>query len=342
MKINLLLTFDYEIFFGENFTDDIHVLLQPTEDLILRSDPSLKLVFFVDVAFLQALKKYKEETFKAFTDQLKSLQVKGHELQFHYHPHWYDSHWDPKNNKWVFDLTNFSYSLQIKNLGLEKANFLFDEAMSFFNTHFGKTTCYRAGALMLQPYERELIQQLEKHSFSFDASILPNSSVKSKELNYSFYNCTKSYQWPIFSHSFIKDEGEKTAMYEVPTLSVVKNSISVFDKVLLKIRRLLNANKTVFEPSAKRGKSIYNSDFAYDRPLTISFDYTDASQVDYFMLLVKKHIREIGNKDVIVSILNHPKCIDHKAIGAMNLFVKKLSKQYDVNSVGFNDLNRNL
>jgi hypothetical protein len=341
MKINLLLTFDYEIFFGENYMDDAGVLLNPTEELISRSDPSLKFVFFVDIAFIQSLKKYKEEVFEKFVHQLKSLQAKGHELQFHYHPHWYDSHWDAENNKWVFDLTNFSYSLQVKNLGLEKANLLFDEAMSFFNTHFGKTVCYRAGALMLQPYEKELIQQLEKHSFDFDASILPNSSVKSKELSYSFYNCPEAYKWPIFSQSFIKEDGKKTTIYEVPTLSVVKRKISVYDKILLKIRRLLYKEKATFQPSVKRGKSIYNSGFEYDRPLTISFDYTDASQVDYFILLIKKHIKEIGNKEVIISILNHPKCIDEKAIVAMNVFIKKLSKLYELNSTGFNDLNRN-
>src|ERR1700741_2151288 len=120
MKVNLLLTFDYEIFFGENFFSDEEVLLIPSEKMVVQVNRPIKLVFFVDIAYLQILEKQRSDLFKKFIDQLQAAKQAGHELQFHYHPHWYDSHWSVEEGKWIFDLTNFSYSLQVKNLGLQK------------------------------------------------------------------------------------------------------------------------------------------------------------------------------------------------------------------------------
>lgn len=85
----LVFTWDYEVYFGENYRDVNEVLIEPTEEILnLSSKYKIKYIFFVDVFFLEYLKNSNENMYTKIIAQLKRISSEGHLLQPHFHPHW--------------------------------------------------------------------------------------------------------------------------------------------------------------------------------------------------------------------------------------------------------------
>lgn len=86
----LSITFDYELFMGENYTDERQVLIEPTDRICSRlSDAGVSGVFFADICSAMQYRKMGENEFPAMMDeQLRMLAASGHDVQLHIHPHW--------------------------------------------------------------------------------------------------------------------------------------------------------------------------------------------------------------------------------------------------------------
>ncbi|OOF20697.1 hypothetical protein BZJ19_16960, partial [Salinivibrio proteolyticus] len=174
--MNILLTFDYEVFFGENFYSEEEVLFRPTEKLLaIAKKHNAKLVFFIDICSIVAYEKFgRMEYVNNFQKQIYKILELGHDVQMHFHPHWFDSIYNMSSNSWHHNYKNWSYSNLIDNYGLTKANEMFGLAQRKFIDLVGsKPLSFRAGGYTTQPHEEALISLLKRFDYKYDSSITP-------------------------------------------------------------------------------------------------------------------------------------------------------------------------
>ncbi|MDQ3047425.1 MAG: hypothetical protein M3R27_07750 [Bacteroidota bacterium] len=93
--MNIYLTLDYEIYFGENHGTVEKCILAPTRELIrIAETHDVRFSFFVDCGFILKLDEYRKEfpqlekDYTSITEQVKYLSETGHDIQLHIHPHW--------------------------------------------------------------------------------------------------------------------------------------------------------------------------------------------------------------------------------------------------------------
>ena len=127
-KKKIILSFDYELFFGDKSGTVQKTLIEPTNALLDTMDKAgLKGTFFVDVMMLKYLKQVGAERtdsdYKLIVDQLHDLLKRGHRLELHLHPHWVDAKylgqglWDFSDFR-HYMLSSFSIE-EIENMFLE-------------------------------------------------------------------------------------------------------------------------------------------------------------------------------------------------------------------------------
>ena len=108
----VILSFDYELFFGERSGTVDNSIIRPTELLLNKLDKiNGKATFFVDylmIKYLEAQPKTTKEARK-ITTQLQEIVQQGHRIELHIHPHWIDACYTG-DGTWDFkDFTQFEF-----------------------------------------------------------------------------------------------------------------------------------------------------------------------------------------------------------------------------------------
>ena len=89
--VKIFLTFDYELFFGDNAGSATKCMLEPTADLLeIAKEKNIHYTFFIDVGYLIQAEKYPEisEEFSLVKQQIAEMLALRHDVQLHIHPHW--------------------------------------------------------------------------------------------------------------------------------------------------------------------------------------------------------------------------------------------------------------
>lgn len=182
--VNILLTFDYELFFGPNSGTVEKCLLEPTWDLIdLAEGKAIRYTFFVDVGFLIHAAKYPELNveMQLVHEQLKSILAKGHSLQLHVHPHW--EHAEYLNGKWTMHAEKY-YSLM--NFDAISRAEIIHKYKSWLEDFSGKKVeAFRAGGWCIQPFS-ELRDIFEKEGLFIDSSVIPGDFLSTDQYHVDF------------------------------------------------------------------------------------------------------------------------------------------------------------
>ena len=131
----IILSFDYELFFGSLSGTVLKTIIEPTYKLLDSMDKvKLKGNFFVDYLMIKRLKDcqdhYCQKDLLYIEKQLCDIIRRGHRIELHLHTHWYDAIY-LGNGLW--DFSNFSrYSISSFSIG--EINDLFLEGVSYLNT----------------------------------------------------------------------------------------------------------------------------------------------------------------------------------------------------------------
>lgn len=336
----VILSFDYEIYFdGSN---DYDQLIRKTNEILrIAESRNIKLVFFVDVLYMVKLEEF---GLTGIAEQLKTqildIKSKGHELQFHFHPHWLNAIYEIENERWLIDSTEFSYSDLIDKYGLERANAYFNEAYNSFKNYFQtESFSYRAGGLSINKYQNELIQLLVDHSFKIDSSVLPNLLLKGKSLTIDHRQTPLKDKWKIDAQSgfFVESSEQSAGLTEVPIMAVDKSKISLFKRIFVslnyRLSRILSGNKST-EALTNRMIDLHFETTQY--PISITFDKSSKSDT----LLMKHFTREFFSTGFgIMCILSHPKSFRESSFEVFDEFVawcKRHPSKYQI--VSFKDI----
>jgi hypothetical protein len=153
--LNIILSLDYEVFFGRQTGTVERTLLEPSEALCqIARRHRLPLVFFVDAGFLLRLKEEgrrfpgRMRDYDRIMRQLESFVAERHEIQLHVHPHWEDSFWNGEG--WNIDLRR--YRLQdFENSAISEIVTRYANVLRTITGDRG-VFAYRAGGWVIQPF----------------------------------------------------------------------------------------------------------------------------------------------------------------------------------------------
>jgi hypothetical protein len=310
--MNILFTFDYEVFFGK-ITGNIHnCLLKPTGLLNgIAKDFNVKFTFFVDAGFLLKLKEYSKKYFKLLCDydkiryQLGDLVKNGHSLQLHIHSHWENSTFDGEN----WDLDYSHYNLQ---------SFSQDEIFEIVKKYKNELEeisdrevfALRAGGWCIQPFG-VIKDALLKNNIRIDSSVINNSCSG----NFNFRNSPHKTFWLFNSEP--NEEEQSGSFLEVP-ISSIRATQSFYWKLLLK-----KIVKTKNDNSMGNGVPLNPSNQTILRWLLLG-NYSSVS-VDGFKssLLIQafENYKNSFSHEDFFTIIGHPKSLTEYSIAKIKEFI---------------------
>src|ERR1035437_1564015 len=154
--MNIYITLDYEIYFGENHGTIEKCIIYPTSELIrIATTHNVRFSFFVDCGFILKLDEYRkkypqlENDYKKITEQVKFLADAGHDIQLHIHPHWEDSYYN--GEKWIIDIKRYKLT-DFNETEISDIVYRYKKVITEIT---GKTIfAYRAGGWCLQPFTK--------------------------------------------------------------------------------------------------------------------------------------------------------------------------------------------
>ncbi|MBL7924400.1 MAG: hypothetical protein JNL88_09385 [Bacteroidia bacterium] len=231
--MQILLTFDYELYFGDHTGTVEKCMLGPTRMLMEMAErQGVRLCQFVDVGFLIRLEAERkrhpalEKDYLAVCDQLHLLSKNGHDLQLHIHPHWEDSYYD--GTRWIC-VTNRYKLDDFSDAEIEEIVQRYKDKLEVF-TDVGKITAFRAGGWCIQPFQR-LRAPLWRAGIRIDSSVFPNGHYESELYRYDFRGVPLKGSWPFDEDPCIeKQDGPFT---EIPISSIFNSPLFYWRLFLL-------------------------------------------------------------------------------------------------------------
>lgn len=333
----VILSFDYEIYFdgGNNY----EALIENTEKILsLSKKNDTKLVFFIDVLYLVKLEENNlSKAWSVLKNQVSEMSSAGHELQFHFHPHWINAVYDSKSDQWQFDKTEYSFS-DIKNkYGIESARRSFNSAYQKFKDYFGKESCaYRSGGLSINESQNNLIDLLLDNDFKYDSSVMPGLKISGKYLNVDHTKYPNKNIWKIDSDSgFFEECKNDKCLIEVPVMSIQNSKINIFKRAYTSLfYRLYSVAGSKAGKESGKPFNLEIEDTLY--PTSITFDKSTLPDI-----VLLKHFTDVyfSLDNSVMCILSHPKSYLDQSYKVFENYLQWIKAKSNVSIVGFEDLN---
>jgi hypothetical protein len=333
----IIISFDYEIYFdGSN---NYESLLSNTEKILITAKKTQsKLVFFVDIMYLIQLKKHQHsEIYNRIESQINDMIQDGHEVQFHFHPHWIHARFDEVDKKWIFDSSEYSFSDIIEKYGLEYAKQQFNDAYQFLNQQFKlKSNAFRAGGLSIDQSQNELIELLKFNKIQYDSSVMPGLKLKGKYIDINHKKAPLSAYWTV-ENSFL-NASQNGHLIEVPLMSINPDKINKIKRIWTSVqyRWVTFVNRKNYYTKAEPRQIIDLKITESDYPRNITFDKSRTRDLILLKFFTKEFLKEDKQ---LMCILSHPKSFIHPSFDVFENYLKWInnhSSEYKI--VGFNDL----
>ena len=213
----ILITLDYELFFGKSGTIEKSII-EPTEKLLSILDRfNIKASFFVDSGYILKLKEYMQnfemlkKDYDLISRQIQKLSKEGHDIQLHIHPHWEDSIYNGK--EWVFDTSRYKLS-DFTEIAIDGIVRRYSQILEELTNQ--KPTVFRAGGWCIQPFEK-LADSLYNYGIRIDSSIYPNGKNKTAKKSFDFSGSPDKNNWMFSTNPLIEDKNGR--FLEIPISS---------------------------------------------------------------------------------------------------------------------------
>ena len=235
-KKKIVLTFDYELFFGKKSGSVKKCLLEPTQKLLeISKKNNIKMTFFVDVLFYQKLLEVDINSANKIKKQLQSLVKNGHRIELHLHPHWLDAVY--KDGKWIFK--DYRY-YRIHNLEEKEIIDLFVKGKKILEKIAREVEndyniiAFRAGGWCIQPFDK-LKQAFIESNIKIDSSVAYGIKGNSEVHQFDFKNIPDKELY--YFENEVEKENTNGKFIEFP-ISTYKTNI--LNKIIRRINKKLN------------------------------------------------------------------------------------------------------
>lgn len=313
--MNIYITLDYELYFGEKHGTVYKCIIFPTNELIKIAEKyNVRFTFFIDAGFLLKLDEFRskyptlEEDYKAVTEQIKYLSETGHDIQLHIHPHWEDSYYNGLN--WIFDLKRYKL-VDFNEIEIEDIVSKYKKVLTDLTGK--KIFAYRAGGWCLQPFGK-LKSAFIKNEISFDSSVFKNGFYTSNHYSYDFRSAPDKDLYRFEE----EPEIENTIGYftELP-ISAIKNSPLFFWKLFLLGRKNPYLHKPLGDGIAMPAPGQRKKMLSRYTNCTVCIDGYNAKLLQKaLMQLQKKKFKQMV-------VIGHPKALSRYSIQKLEEFVNK-------------------
>lgn len=319
--MNIFLTLDYELFFGNPTGSAEKCMLQPTE--ILRK-LSLKynapMTYFVDVGYLIKLEEYKNEnkelaiTFNQIISQLKQLLREGNDVQLHIHPHWEDCTYE--NGAWNM-VTHLHYKLSdFSEFDAEKIVIKYKTKLE---QYIGTSVhSFRAGGWCIQPFNH-VKDVFESQGLKYDSTVFEGGFFKSEHYYFDFRNVPKTGRYS-FSTDITKED-KSGAFTEIPIMGMRYSPLFYwklygFGRLKPSRHKMIGDGNFIAQPGRKQ------------KHLTKS-TWNHVAMDGYFASKLKRatKIAEGQNRSDMV-VIGHPKGMTHYAFEQVEKYLKNTTNKH--------------
>ena len=312
--MQLFVTYDYELFFGEPTGTVEKCIIEPTNLIrAIAQRTGIKMVFFIDTGYLKKLLEFRDihekvnHEYHLVSNQISQLVQEGHDCQLHIHPHWEDCEHDGSN--WImktdrYKLDDFSDE-DIERIIHEYKDIL----LSFTNKPI---TSYRAGGWCLQPFNR-VAKVFEDCGLKIDSTVFPEGKFTAGNYYYDFTGCPDKSTWQ-FSTDLIQED-KAGPFTEFPISNYFYRP--VFFWRLFALGRLKpSQHKPIGDGYPMSSPGLRKKMLTKGMNLSAS---VDGYFVTKLKSVLKKNIKKGFNETIIIG---HPKACTNFALKKLEQFIK--------------------
>ncbi|MCE9537808.1 MAG: hypothetical protein K8R85_01130 [Bacteroidetes bacterium] len=313
--MNIYITLDYEIYFGENHGTVEKCIIYPTSELIrIAEKHKVRFCFFVDCGFVLKLdefrKKYPqlEKDYKSITEQIKYLSDTGHDIQLHIHPHWEDSYYN--GERWIIDVKRYKL-VDFNETEIVDIVYRYKKVLTDLT---GKQIfAYRAGGWCLQPFNK-LKDAFKQNNITLDSSVFRNGFYSSENYYYDFLGAPDKDIYRFEEEP--KKENTNGFFTELP-ISGIRNSPLFFWKLFLLGRKNPYLHKPLGDGKAMAAPGQRKKMLTQYTDCTVSIDGYNAH-------LLQKALKQLQKKKFEqMVVIGHPKALSRYSIHKLEEFVSK-------------------
>lgn len=316
--MNVYITFDYEIFFGNKQGDIEKTLLYPTEQILsIAKKENAKFTFFIDCGFLIKLKEYSEtypnlaKEYKLVSEQIKKISQEGHDCQLHIHPHWEKTTYNGKS--WDFDYNFYKLSdfpdKEIQNIFKKYS----DELKNLTGK---KIISFRAGGWCIQPFDK-IKSSFEDQGIKIDSSVFPGGKNIEEPYYYDYIDTPNKDLW-YFEDDVCKEK-DNGSFIQLP-ISSYKYSPLFFWRLFILGNLFPKSHKPI-----GNGKPMPSS--ITRKKLLTKNHYFSANVDGYFISKVQDVIKKNKKKNFKHTvIIGHPKAATNYSINQISRLIQKNKK----------------
>lgn len=329
-QVKLLLSFDYEIFFGQHCGTVEKCLIEPTTQLTsLLNSYNYKASFFVDAGFLlklkESCKRYPELSlqYAAIKKQLTTLSAQGHDIQLHIHPHWQDSHYD--GDGWIIDSQRYRLH-DFSEAEISEIVTTYKQTLELCSEQ--EIFAFRAGGWCLQPFGA-IKKALQENEIWLDSTVFSDGHSDDPTRWFNFKNSPQQAYWHFSDDPMMPI---KSGYFTELPISATKTSPLFFWK--LAFHKKFSKNR--FVPFGD-GQAMIASPSYYIERLTrttygpVMIDGAKAGQLNKAFI---EHL-QLNDRNSIFNVMGHPKSLTPYSLIKLEQF---LQQHKNISSITFQDL----
>lgn len=319
--MNIYLTFDYELYFGNKTGSVSRCITEPTRLLMeVAEKHQIRLCQFVDIGFLIRLEAEMKRFPSLASDhslicsQLELLWKNGHDLQLHIHPHWEDSFYD--GEKWVCNVQRYKLA-DFSQADISDIVSRYKKRLEGF-TGSSEVFAYRAGGWCVQPFKK-LQHALKQEGIKVDSSVFKEGHYRSDLYQYDFRNAPDLSSWKFNEDPLQPSEnGDFT---EIPIASI-RQSPLFFWKLFL----LGRINPGFHKPL---GDGVPVSSPGYRKRILTRFTNNTVSLDGYNAKHLQKALNQHIKKEMKeMVVIGHPKALSMFGLKTLESFIASNSMKH--------------
>jgi len=315
-KNKIILSFDYELFFGDKSGTVENSLIKPTYLLLeCMEKAGFRGTFFVDWQMLKYLKETGTDRtindYNLIVKQLKDIVKRGHRIELHIHPHWVDAKYNG-DGTWNFD--DFShYSLQ--SFSQQEVTQMFEEGINVLTSiahdvdPFYRIVAFRAGGWAVQPFDL-LREAFNKTGLMIDSSVAHGMIANNGDTLCDFSEAPNKDYYRF--ENDVLHEDTKGHFLEVPITVVQKTFIArIIDKLCIIFSNYL-LRKTDGTHVKHNASQKTNKDVKKKKPIKVMLSFSSTHPFNILMYT-------LGRKHSIYCFIDHPKDFSCATIDGINI-----------------------
>lgn len=193
-KKKVILSYDYEFFFGDRSGTVRKSLIEPTNLLLDTMDPvGFKGNFFIDWQMLKYLKEENTERtladYNLIKEQIKDIIRRRHRIELHIHPHWVDAKYNGDGTWNYSDFRHYS----LNSFSEHEIIAMFKEGSELLTSIAREVEpnyhlcAFRAGGWAVQPFTA-IKNGLQEVGITIDSSVMPGIKLECDNSNCDFLN----------------------------------------------------------------------------------------------------------------------------------------------------------